>query len=170
MKFFRARFLIPVRPFLLRFFPVFIGAIFMGILGGTAVVALLEHYYPRTAPWALSASAAENACVGLAFFITLCNFMIAYGRPKWVWGMYGLFIACLLVALPGFQFSPHPFIYAESLFWPVLGLLLLRSKRHREMCAKAVELHHMRRKVSAAINKRRKHERAIIRIKKSRER
>ena len=60
MKFFRARFLIPVRPFLLRFFPVFISAIFMGILGGTAVVALLEHYYPRTAPWAFSAADAED--------------------------------------------------------------------------------------------------------------
>ena len=168
MRLLKTRYLIPMRPFLLRYFPVFIGAIFMGILGGTAVVALLEHYYPRAAPWALSASAAEDACVVLAVFITLCNVMIAYGRPKWVWGMYGLFIACLLVAVPGFHFSPNPFIYAECFFWPVLGLLLLRSKRHREMRAKCVELRHMRRKVMVAIEKRRKHERAIIRIKKPR--
>ena len=168
MRLFSARYLIPVRPFLLRFFPVFIGAIFMGILGGTAVVSLLEHYYPRTAPGALSASAAENACVVLALFITLCNFMIAYGRPIWVWGMYGLFIACLLFALAAFRFSPHPFIYAESVVWPLLGLVLLSSKRHREMRAQCVELRHMRRKVIVAINKRRKHERAIIRIKKPR--
>lgn len=160
------KFLVPLRPFLVRNFPVFIGVIFSGFFGSTAVVVLVENYYLPS----LSNAAAENACVVLALFITHCNFMIAYGRPKWARGMYGLFIACLLVALPGFQFSPHPFIYAESLFWPVLGLLLLRSKRHREMCAKAVELHHMRGKVSAAINKRRKHERAIIRIKKSRER
>lgn len=168
MRFFTKQYLIPVRPFLLRYFPVFIGAIFMSILGGTAVVALLEHYYPRTAPWALSAPAAENACVVLALFITLCNIMIAYGRPKWVWGMYGLFIACLLIALPAFRFSPHPFIYAESIVWPLLGLVLLSSKRHREMRAKTVELRHMREKVWVAIEKRRKHERAIIRIKKPR--
>ena len=168
MRFFRVRFLIPVRPFLLRFFPVFMGAIFMGILGGTAVVALLEHYYPRTAPWALSASAAEKACVVLALFITLCNFMIAYGRPKWVWGMYGLFIACLLFALPAFRFSPHPFIYVESVVWPLLGLILLSSKRHGEMRANCVELRRLRSKVMDAIEKRRKHERAIIRIKKPR--
>ena len=166
MKLFRPRFLIPVRPFLLRFFPVFIGAIFMGILGGTAVVALLEHYYPRTAPWALSASAAEKACVVLALFITLCNVMIAFGRPKWVWGMYGLFIACLFFALAAFRFSPHPFIYGESVVWPLLGLVLLSSKRHGEMRAKCLELRHLRGKVIAAIEKRRKHERAIIRIKK----
>jgi hypothetical protein len=168
MRFFRRTYLIPVRPFLLRYFPVFIGAIFMSILGGTAVVALLEHYYPRTAPWALSASSAEEACVVLALFTTLCNVMIGYGRPKWVWGMYGFFIACLLVALPALRFSPHPFIFAESIVWPLVGLLLLCSKRHQEFRAKAVELRHLRAKVQAAINKRRQHERAIIRIKKPR--
>ncbi|MDQ0651009.1 hypothetical protein [Pseudomonas cedrina] len=156
--------LIPIRPFLLRNFPVFIGVILSGLFGGTAVVVLTENYYLPS----LSYAAAENACVVLAIFITHCNFMIAYGRPKWAWGMYALFIACLLVALPGFLFSPHPFIYAECFFWPLLGLLLLRSKRHQEMRAKCVELRHMRAKVMAAIEKRRKHERAIIRIKKSR--
>lgn len=158
------RFLVPIRPFLVRNFPVFIGVIFSGIFGSAAVVVLVENYY---FPW-LSNAAAENAGRVLALFITHCNFMIASGRPKWAWGMYGLFIACLVVAVPGFHFSPNPFIYAECFFWPVLGLLLLRSKRHREMRANYVELRHLRGKVSAAINKRRKHERAIIRIKKLR--
>lgn len=158
------KFLVPLRPFLVRNFPVFIGVIFSGFFGSTAVVVLVENYYLPS----LSNAAAENACVVLALFITHCNFMIAYGRPKWARGMYGLFIACLLVAVPGFHFSPNPFIYAECFFWPVLGLLLLRSKRHREMRAKCVELRHMRGKVRVAIEKRRKHERAIIRIKKSR--
>ncbi|MGA9701809.1 hypothetical protein [Pseudomonas sp.] len=164
MRLLGKRYLIPVGPFLLRYFPVFIGVIFSGIFGGTAVVALVENYYLPS----LSNTAGENACVVLALFITLCNVMIGYGWPKWVWGMRGLFLACLLVALPGFHFSPHPFIYVECFFWPLLGLLLLRSKRYREFLAKAVELRHMRAKVQAAINKRRKHERAIIRIKKPR--
>lgn len=168
MRLLKTRDLIPRRPFLLRYFPVFISAIFMGLLGGTAVVALLEHHYPRAAPWALSTSAAVNACGILALFITLCNVMIVCGRPKWVWGMYGLFIACLLFALPAFQFSPHPFIYAESIVWPLFGLVLLSSKRHREMRDIYVELRDMRGKIMVAIEKRRKHERAIIRIKKPR--
>ena len=164
MRLLSRKYLVPIGPFLLRNFPVFIGVIFSGIFGSATVVVLVENYYLPS----LSNAVAENACVVLALFITYCNFMIAYGRPKWVWGMYGFFIACLLVAIPAFQFSAHPFIYAGSIFWPVLGLLLLRSKRHREMCVNYVELRHMRGKVSAAINKRRKHERAIIRIKKSR--
>lgn len=164
MTLLRRKHLIPIRPFLLRYFPVFIGVIFSGIFASVAVVMLAENYYFPS----LTNADAENTGRVLAIFITHCNFMIAYGRPKWAWGMCALFIACLLVALPGFLFSPHPFIYAECFFWPLLGLLLLRSKRHQEMRAKCVELRHMRAKVMAAIEKRRKHERAIIRIKKSR--
>ena len=156
--------LMPIGPFLARNFPVFIGVIFSGYFCSAAVVVLVENYYVSS----LSNAAAASACVVLAVFIAHCNFMIAYGRPKWAWGMYALFIACLLVALPGYKFSPHPFIYAECFFWPLLGLLLLSSKRHREMRAKAVELRHMRGEVMAAIEKRRKHERAIVRVKKSR--
>lgn len=164
MRLLEKKYLIPMRPFLLRYFPVFIGVIFSGIFASTAVVVVVENYYLPS----LSNAAVENACVVLALFITLCNVMIAYGWPKWVWGMYGLFVACLLVALPGFKFSPNTFIYLECFFWPLLGLLLLRSKRYREFLAKAVELRHMRAKVVAAVKKRRKHERAIIRIKKTR--
>ena len=158
------KFLVPLRPFLVRNFPVFIGVIFSGFFGSTAVVVLVENYYLPS----LSNAAAENACVVLALFITHCNFMIAYGRPKWARGMYGLFIACLLFALPAFRFSPHPFIYVESVVWPLLGLVLLSSKRHGEMRANCVELRRLRSKVMDAIEKRRKHERAIIRIKKPR--
>lgn len=164
MTLLRRKYLIPIRPFLLRYFPVFIGVIFSGIFASVAVVMLVEnHYLPS-----LSNAAAENVGRVLALFITLCNVMIGYGWPKWVWGMRGFFLACLLVALPGFQFSPHPLIYFECFFWPLLGLLLLRSKRYGEFLAKAVELRYLRAKVQAAINKRRQHERAIIRIKKPR--
>jgi hypothetical protein len=149
---------------LIRKFPVFIGVIFSGIFSSANVVVLVENYYLPSLP----SLAAFKTGVALALFITLCNVMIAAGRPKGAWGMYALFIACLLVAVPGFLFSPRLFLYAECFFWPILGLLLLRSKRHREMRAAYVELRHLRAKVQAAINKRRQHERAIIRIKKPR--
>ena len=156
--------LIPIRPFLIRYFPVFISVILSGIFSSAVVVSLVENYFLPS----LSNAAAERACVVLALFITLCNYMIAYGFPKWAWGMYGLFIACLMVAVPVFFLFPVPFFYIDCIVCAVLGLLLLRSKRHREFRAKAVELRQMRRKVRVAIEKRRKHERAIIRIKKPR--
>lgn len=164
MRLLGRRYLVPIRPFLIRNFPVFIGVIFSGIFSSANIVVLVENYYLPS----LSSTIAVKSCVALALFITLCNVMIASGRPKGAWGMYALFIACLLVAVPGFHFSPSLFLYAECFFWPILGLLLLRSNRHREMRAAYVELRHLRAKVQAAINKRRKHERAIIRIKKPR--
>ncbi|MGR3963540.1 hypothetical protein FW800_03570 [Pseudomonas sp. 910_23] len=163
MRLLGRRYLVPIRPFLIRNFPVFIGVIFSGIFSTANVVVLVENYYLPS----LSSVTAVKAGVALALFITFCNVMIASGRPQWAQGMYALFIACLLVAVPGYHFSPN-FLYAECFFWPILGLLLLRSKRHREMRAAYVELRHMRAKVRAAIEKRRKHERAIIRIKKPR--
>ncbi|MCK3826580.1 MULTISPECIES: hypothetical protein [unclassified Pseudomonas] len=163
MRLITRRYLVPIRPFLIRNFPVFIGVILSGLFGSSAVVVLVENYYFPL----LSNAAAEITGLVLVVFITHCNFMIVCGRPKWTWGMYALFIACLLVAVPGYHFSPN-FLYAECFFWPILGLLLLRSKRHREMRAAYVELRHMRAKVVAAVKKRRKHECAIIRIKKPR--
>lgn len=164
MRLIERKSLIPRGPFLIRYFPVFIGVIFSGIYSSAVVVVMVENYYLPS----LSNAAAERAGVVLVLFITLCNVMIAYGFPKGAWGMYGFFIACLLVAVPGFLFFPIPVFYVDCVFSSVLGLLLLRSKRHQEMRAKYLELRHMRRKVWIEIEKRRKHERAIIRIKKPR--
>lgn len=152
------------RPFSNSVFPVFIGVIFSGIYSSAVVVVMVENYFLPS----LSNVAAEGIGVVLALFITLCNVMIAYGFPRGAWGMYSLFIACLLVAAPGFIFLPIPVFYVDCIFSSVLGLLLLSSKRHQEMRAKYVELRHMRRQIGVAIEKRRKHERAIIRIKKPR--
>lgn len=96
--------------------------------------------------------------VGLFFscFISFCHFKILYGRPKWVWGMVILFVVCLLMSLPTIYFSPHLFFYFESLFWPLLGLYLINSKRYREMRAKFVELRRKRERVQAIGRARRK--------------
>lgn len=50
MRLLKTRYLIPRRPFLLRYFPVFISAIFMGLLGGTAVVALAGTLLSASSP------------------------------------------------------------------------------------------------------------------------
>jgi hypothetical protein len=38
----------------------------------------------------------------------------------------------------------HPLIYAVTLLFPLLALLLLNSKRHREMRQKLLEVRHLR--------------------------
>lgn len=148
--------LMPLEPFLKRYFPTFMAAIFCGFLGGSAIIFLMEHYYFRVAPLALWAIFGESAATFLACIITLCNFMMMYGRPQWVWGMVIFFVVCLLMALPAIQFSLHPFLYAESLFWPLLGLLILNSRRHREMRGKFLELRYRRKRIREILRRRQK--------------
>lgn len=146
--------LTPLEPFLKRYFPIFMAAIFCGFLGGSAVVFLVEHYYLGLAPLVLWTSFDESAAALLACIITLCNFMMMYGRPQWVWGMVVFFVACLLIALPAIQYSLHPLLYAESLFWPLLGLLILNSRRHREMRGKFLELRYRRKRIREILRRR----------------
>jgi hypothetical protein len=63
---------------------------------------------------------------------------------RWFWVFAGLFVACLLCVLPTIGYRPNRFVYAAGLFFPLLGLLLLNSKRHREMRSKLVEVRRQR--------------------------
>ena len=72
------------------------------------------------------------------------NFLVVRGHAWAVWGMVGFFVMCLLVVLPTLQYHPHWFIYSESLFWPLLGLLLINSKGYRSMVGKLVEVRRLR--------------------------
>jgi len=62
----------------------------------------------------------------------------------------GFFVLCLLVVLPTLQYRPHWFIYSESLFWPLLGLLLLNGKGYRSMVRKLVEVRRVREAAKSA--------------------
>jgi len=70
--------------------------------------------------------------------------MIARGRPQWVWPLAALLAFCVVAVLPTVDFGPHPLSYGLSLLFPLLGLLLLNSKRHREMRQKLVEVRRLR--------------------------
>ncbi|WEL87688.1 hypothetical protein P0D90_29210 [Pseudomonas sp. CBSPCBW29] len=124
--------LLSLRPFLARYLPVLMAGIYVAFVGGTATVSLAGSTYFRAVPLEVGARVEFGVCMALSVVITLSNFMVLYGRSKWVWALVVYFIVCLLTALPTIQFSPNKFIYAESLFWPLLGLLILNSRRHRE--------------------------------------
>ena len=66
MRLLGRRYLVPIRPFLIRNFPVFIGVIFSGIFSTANVVVLVENYYLPS----LSSVTAVKAGVALALFIT----------------------------------------------------------------------------------------------------
>ncbi|MGY2377824.1 hypothetical protein ACW9IB_25295 [Pseudomonas sp. SDO524_S393] len=143
-----------IRSFLAQYFPVFMGAIFAAVFSLVFAVPLIfDSYFPRL-PMDDNLKYSFLGGLALTWGIVQCNFMIARGRPQWVWPLVALLVLCVLAVLPTFAFGPHPLSYGLSLLCPLLGLLLLNSKRHREMRKKLLEIRQLRQAVIAADKKR----------------
>ncbi|WLH13325.1 hypothetical protein PSH58_02890 [Pseudomonas hefeiensis] len=133
-----------IRSFLARYLIVFMGVIFAGCFAASATVSLAMSTYFRSVPVDVRATTGWATTVVIAMVIVHSNYLIVRGRPWCAWVMVAVFAACLLTVLPTIQYEPHKFIYTEGVFWPLLGLLLLNSKRHREMRSKLVEVRRQR--------------------------
>ncbi|BBP61769.1 hypothetical protein PHLH4_53590 [Pseudomonas sp. St316] len=63
------------------------------------------------------------------------------------WGfrvIVAFYVLCFLTVVPTYGYEPHPIVYMTGLLFPLLGLLLLNSKRHREMRSKLVDIRRQR--------------------------
>ncbi|KAF2405825.1 hypothetical protein ACMSI6_04190 [Pseudomonas antarctica] len=70
--------------------------------------------------------------VGSALIIAHCNLMLVRGYPAWIWIPVVIMFLCLLGVLPTIEYRPHKVFYVLGILFPLLALLLLNSKRHRE--------------------------------------
>ncbi|KRP72398.1 lipoprotein [Pseudomonas paralactis] len=140
-----------INRFLARYFPVFMGTIFMAIFSGSAAVSMAGVTYLRGVDPALKANYSVGAILVLVAALVFGNVMIARGYP-WATRLVAAYLgACLLFALPMIQYDLNKLVYGSAVLVPLLGLLLLNSKRHREMRKKLSEIRHLR---QAAIAKR----------------
>lgn len=133
-----------INRFLARYFPVFMGAIFACIFTLVfAVPAFFDSYAPNLS---MADNAKYSFLVGIALTLVIvhCNFMIARGRPQWAQPLVVLLGLCFLGVVPTLNDQPNRLMYALSLLLPLLGLLLLNSKRHREMRQKLLEVRQLR--------------------------
>lgn len=108
-----------------------------------ALFALLDSFFAGVP----LASQGKLSAIGIAIctmVLVHSNFMVIRGRTGWIWLFVGLFVACLLCV---FSYRPNRIVYAAGLFFPLLGLLLINSKRHREMRSKLVEIRHQRERI-----------------------
>jgi hypothetical protein len=130
--------------FMKRYFPTFIAAIFVAKISCLlALFALLDSFF-LNAPLADEAKFFAICTVICTGVLVHSNFMVIRGKPGWVWVFAGLFVVCLLCVLPTIAYRPNRFVYAAGILFPLLGLLLLNSKRHREMRTQLVEIRRQR--------------------------
>lgn len=138
-----------IRSFLSTYFPVFMGAIFASIF--TLVFAIPQFFDSYLPGLSMEDNAKYSFLGGIALTLVVvhCNFMIARGHPQWVWPLVGLLGLCFLGVLPTFSDQPHRFMFGLGLLFPLIGLLLLNSQRHREMRQKLREVRLLREAVIA---------------------
>jgi hypothetical protein len=60
-------------------------------------------------------------------------------------------LLCLLGVLPTIEYGPHKVLYASGILFPLLALLLLNGKRHREARNEWVKLRQKRQRISRII-------------------
>jgi hypothetical protein len=133
------------RSFLARYFPVFMGTIFMAIFSGSVAVSTAGVTYLRGVEPALKASYSGAAILVLVAVLVFGNVMIARGYPWATRLVAGYLVCCLLFVLPMIQYGLNTLVYGSAVLFPLLGLLLLNSKRHREMRQRLLEIRHLRR-------------------------
>ena len=84
------------------------------------------------------------ACLALMAVLVFGNLMVARGRP-WATGLVAGYLGCcLLFVLPMIQYPIPKLVYGSAVLFPLLGLLLLNSQRHREMRQKLLEVRYLR--------------------------
>lgn len=133
-----------IRQFLSQYFPVFMGAIFASIFSLVFAVPLFFDSYFGTLSMADNVKWSFWGGITLTLVVVHCNFMIARGRPFWVWPLVGVSGLCFLCVLPTIEYRPDSLIYSLSLFFPLVAVLLLNSRRHREMRQKLMEVRYLR--------------------------
>lgn len=126
--------------FLIRYFPVFMGTIFMAIFSTAVLTVLVDEIYLRELGQPLRTELSGWGLLSFTFFFGFANFMIARGRA-WAAGLLmGYFAFCLMLVISTIQYRPHTVAFSLGVAFPLLGLLLLNTDRHREMRQKLFEI------------------------------
>lgn len=138
-----------INGFLTRYFPVFMGTIFMAIFSGSAAVSMAGVTYLRGVDPALKSSYSGAAILVLVAVLVFGSVMIARGY-RWATRLVaGYLVCCLLFVLPMIQYGINTLVYGSAVLFPLLGLLLLNSRRHREMRQRLLEVRRLRQAVIA---------------------
>jgi hypothetical protein len=131
-----------LRDFLARFFPTFISTFFLALFSLSCAISLVGSTYFRGHP--LEARYTLVAVIAVTVLLCFGNFMMIRGRTWGVWIIVALLIISLLTVLLTFGYRPHMFSYTTGILFPLLGLLMLNSKRHREMREELVKVREQR--------------------------
>ena len=137
--------------YLKRYFPVSMGALFAQGFTIAIVVPMIIVSYFEVRPAGEILRYSYFSVLGASFLIAHCNFMVVRGYPGWIWVQVNLMFLCLVGVLPTIAYRPHKVFYVSGILFPLLALLLLNSKLHREARNEWVKLREKRQRIGRII-------------------
>ena len=120
-------------------------------IGLTAILTMLT--YLSTYPIGFATKTSFFGATGLGAVFALAKYEVLYGRIHWVLLNMAIYLICLLVSLPAIAYRPNAYLYSMALLSPLIGLLILNSKRCRELRHKMLEIRHKREAIIATLKK-----------------
>jgi hypothetical protein len=87
---------------------------------------------------------AVGSVVTAAFLLSFGSYILIRGRVWGVWVIVGILLACLLAVISTLERTPHKLFAVFSLLVPLSALLVINSRRFRQMCKRVVVIRRMR--------------------------
>lgn len=131
-----------LKDFLRRYFGVFIGAFFASVIAVAWAFALAWSTYCRACS---QDGLFPLGLYGLFAVFALGHGAVVRGRAWGMWLVAGLCVVSMMITLPTYGHRPNMFIYSGSLLAALVALLLLNSRRYREMRERLAEYREQRR-------------------------
>jgi len=109
---------------LARFYPSFISVILLACFAIGSSVSSIDQ-------WQVEIILAT--AMVLCLIVVISHFLLVKGRIWAVWPVVGVFLLCLVISLLGYSRDLPAWVNVSTIMFPLLGLLILNSRRHREM-------------------------------------
>lgn len=116
-----------------HYFPTFMAGVFLAIISGVIASILVFDAFFTDVALDTRLRWLGGAVMTVTLLISLCNLLIIWGRTQWTWGVAFVLLSCLFVVLPTIEHRPHKFMYVLGVLFPLLGLFVLNTRRHREL-------------------------------------
>lgn len=113
-----------------RYFSRFMAAYFLSIYAIAATFWLVWHTYCK--------ACTRETVFPVSLFTIVVIFVTAHaavvrGRNWGAWLVAIFCVGSIIIVLPTYAYRPHMFIYSSALLTGLLALLVLNSKKYREM-------------------------------------
>jgi len=131
--------------FIQRHVPVFMATVLLCLCTCALLVALVLLTYLREMEVGVALKVSFSLGLVLVLAMSAGKILIVQGLPYGSAVLAACFAACLAMALPAVEFRAPRALYFLAIMLPLLGMLLLNSRRHREMRARLREVRILRR-------------------------